>query len=85
MHELANGDSLEISRWPNNRFENSHLLFRRRETGDAQFQTDEDLTKVTPVHASVHNHFILEHHLVDQEHYEDRRSAALAEWQILVS
>lgn len=36
-------------------------------------------------HANVHNHFNLERHLVDRQTYNDRRSAALAEWQSLAS
>lgn len=36
------------------------------------------------VHASLHNHFTSERHLVDQT-YKSRRSAALAEWQNLMA
>ena len=43
------------------------------------------LQKFASVHANVHNHFNLERHLVDRETYKARRSAALAEWQILAS
>lgn len=40
------------------------------------------LQKFASVHADVHNHFNLERHLVDRNTYKQRRSAALAEWQI---
>jgi putative transposase len=43
------------------------------------------LQKFNSVHAGVHNHFNLEHHLIDRQTYKERRSAALAEWQILAS
>ena len=43
------------------------------------------LQKFASVHANVHNHFNLERHLVDRETYKQRRSAALAEWQIIAS
>ncbi|CAM3283305.1 Transposase [Sphingomonas antarctica] len=43
------------------------------------------LQKFASVHANVHNHFNLERHLVDRITYKERRSAALAEWQILAS
>jgi putative transposase len=39
------------------------------------------LQKFASVHASVHNHFAQERHLVSREVYKQRRSAALAEWQ----
>jgi putative transposase len=35
------------------------------------------------VHGSVHNHFNQERHLVDRQTYRQRRSAAVAEWQIV--
>ena len=37
------------------------------------------------VHANVHNHFNQERHLVDRQTYKERRSAALAEWQLLMA
>ena len=43
------------------------------------------LQKFASVHANVHNHFNSERHLVDRQTYKQRRSAALAEWQQLMS
>jgi putative transposase len=43
------------------------------------------LQKFASVHANVHNHFSVERHLIDRKTYKKRRSAALAEWQILAS
>jgi putative transposase len=43
------------------------------------------LQKFASVHANVHNHFNLERHLVDRQTFKERRSAVLAEWQILAS
>jgi putative transposase len=43
------------------------------------------LQNFASVHAYVHNHFNLEHHLIDRQTYQVRRSTALAEWQALVS
>jgi putative transposase len=37
------------------------------------------------VHANVDNHFAVERHLVDHQTYKERRSAVLAEWQIIAS
>jgi len=43
------------------------------------------LQKFASVHANVHNHFNSERHLVDRDTFKQRRSAALAEWQLLFS
>jgi len=85
MRELGNLDRREMGRWLNNRAENSHLPFRRRERAMQRFRQMKTLQKFASVHASFHNHFNSERHLVDRETYKARRSAALAEWQNLVA
>jgi putative transposase len=85
MRELGNLDRREMGRWKNNRAENSHLPFRRRERAMLRFRRMKTLQKFVSVHASVHNHFNAERHLVDRQTYRTRRSAALAEWQSLAS
>ncbi len=85
MSELGNTEKQEVGRWANNRAENSHLPFRRRERAMLRFRRMKSLQKFASVHANVHNHFNLERHLVDRTTYKKRRSAALAEWQILAS
>lgn len=84
MDELGNQDKQEIGRWANNRCENAHLPFRRRERAMLRFRRMKSLQKFASVHANVHNHFSQERHLVDRQTYKTRRSAALAEWQILM-
>jgi putative transposase len=85
MRDLGNADKQEVGRWANNRVENSHLPFRRRERAMQRFRGMKSLQKFAAVHASLSNHFSLERHLVDRATYRERRSAALAEWQSLVS
>lgn len=85
MRMLGNLDRREIGRWKNNRVENSHLLFRRRERAMLRFRKMKSLQKFASVHASMHNHFNQERHLVDRQTYKIRRSAALAEWQSLAA
>ena len=85
MTELGNAEKQEIGRWANNRVENSHLSFRRRERAMLRFRRMGCLQKFASVHANVHNHFNSERHLVDRQTYKIRRSAALAEWQIVVA
>ena len=78
---IGAADRQETGRWANNRVENSHLPFRRRERAMARFRRMQTLQKFSAVHASVHNHFSQERHLVSREIYKQRRSAALAEWR----
>jgi len=85
MSELGCEEKQEIVRWANNRVENSHLSFRRRERAMLRFRQLKSLQKVASRHANVHNHFNSERHLVDRETYKARRSAALAEWQSLMA
>ena len=85
MKELGNAEKQEVERWANNRVENSHLPFRRRERAMLRFRRMRCLQKFASVHANVHNHFNSERHLVDRPTYKNRRSAALAEWQRLCS
>ena len=83
MIELGNAGKQEIGRYANNRAENSHLPFRRRERGMLRFRQMRSLQKFASVHASLHNHFAQERHLVDRTTFKERRSAALAEWHAL--
>lgn len=85
MSELGCADKQQIGRHANNRCENSHLPVRRRERAMLRFRRMKTLQKFASVHASVHNHFSQERHLVDRQTYKERRSAAWAEWQSLVS
>ena len=72
-------------RWLNNRAENLHQPFRRREGAMAHFRDIKTLQKFASVHASVHNHFNLERHLTRRADFEENRSAALAEWRQLAA
>ena len=85
MQDLGNTDKQEVGRWANNRVENSHLSFQRRERSMLRFRRMKSLQKFASVHANVHNHFNSERHLIDRQTYKARRSAALAEWQTLVA
>jgi len=85
MTELGNREKQETGRWANNRVENSHLPFRRRERAMLRFRQMKSLQKFASVHASFHNHFAQERHLVDRQTYKTRRSADLAEWQLLMA
>ena len=83
LNDLGNGDRQEVGRWANNRVENSHLPFRRRERAMLRFRRMKTLQKFSSVHAAFHNHFNQDRHLISRDDYKTRRSAALAEWQSL--
>jgi len=85
MRDLGVLDRREMGRWLNNRAENSHLPLRRRERAMLRFRRMKSLQKFVSVHASLHNHFNSERHLVDRQTFKLRRSAALAEWQSLAA
>ena len=69
----------------NNRAENSHQPFRRREQAMQRFRSLKTLQKFSSVHAQVHNQFNQERHLVTRQVYKQRRSAALAESRALAA
>jgi len=83
MKVICNADRQEAGRWRNNRAENSHLLFRRRERAMLRFRQMRSLQKFVAVHSSVHNHFSQERHLYSRPNFKLNRTAALAEWRDL--
>ena len=85
MKELWNTEKQEVGRWANNRAENSHFPFRRRERAMLMFRQMKSLQKFPSLHASVHNHFNSQRHLVDRKTYKTARSTASAEWQNLMT
>jgi putative transposase len=85
MAELGNAQKREIGRWANNRVENGHLPFRRRERAMLRFRQMKTPQRFASVHASVHNHFNQERHLTNRKTYKVNRSAALAQWQTLMA
>jgi len=81
MRIIGVSDRQQCGRWLNNRGENSHQPFRRREGAMARFRDIKSLQKFAAVHASIHNHFNLERKLTSRETFKRNRSAALAEWR----
>ncbi len=71
----------ETGKWANNRVENSHLPFRRRERATLRFRRMRSLQKFDAVHASVSNHFDQERSLPSRNLLKLNRIAALAEWR----
>jgi putative transposase len=78
MKEVGNADRQEVGGRLNNRAENSHQPFRRRERAMLRFRSMKTLQKFSSVHAQ-------EPDLVTRSVYKQRRSAALAEWRALAA
>ena len=81
LKELGASAKQETGRWSNNRGENSHLPFRRRERAMLRFRRMRSLQMFAAVHASVHNHFNSERSLTSRDNFKLNRAAALAEWR----
>jgi len=85
MKAIGNAADQEVGRGLNNRAENSHQPFRRRERAMAKFRDAKTLQKFSAAHASIHNHFNHDRHLNRRDIFKQNRSAALAEWRQLVA
>ncbi len=85
MKVIGNADRQEVGRRKNNRAENSHLPFRRRERAMLRFRRMRSLQKFVAIHSSIHNHFNQERHLYSRQNFKLNRSAALTEWRQLCS
>ena len=83
MKAIGNTDKQETGRWLNNRAENSHQPFRRRERAMLRFRRMRSLQKFVAVHSAVYNHFNQERHLNSRANFKLNRIAALAEWRLV--
>ena len=81
LKEIGAADRRETGRWLNNRAENSHLPFRRRERAMLRFRRMRTLQKFASVYATVLNHFNQERTLSSRPVFKAKRAAALAEWR----
>ena len=85
LNVIGLADRQECGRGLNNRAENSHQPFRRREKAMAKFRAEKTLQKFASAHASVHNHFNHQRHLNSRVNFKQLRQAALAEWRQLAA
>ena len=70
LKALGAGDVSEMGRWVNNRADNSHQPFRRRQRAMLRFRRMRSLQKFASVHASVPNHFNQERGLSPRSSYK---------------
>ena len=85
MKEIGNADKQETGRWLNNRAEDSHQPFRRRERAMLRFSRMRTFQKFVAVHGSVHNHFNQQRALYSRNNVKLNRTAALTELRQLCS
>ena len=76
LRELGGSGLQQAGRWLNNRAENSHLPFRRREHAMLRFRRMQSLQKFATVHSSVYNHFSQARHLCSRDNFKLNRAAA---------
>jgi len=85
MNVIGNTERQECGHWLNNRAENSHQPFRKREGAMSKFRDVKTLQKFASIHALIHNHFNLDRHLNCRETFKENRAAAMAEWRQLAA
>ena len=71
LRELGAFEKQKTGRWLNNRVENSHHPFRRRERAMQRFRRIRSLQKFSAVHSSVYNHFNQERSLTNRAGVSD--------------
>ena len=70
MKVIGIANRQETGRWLNNRAENAHQPFQRRERAMLRFRRTRTLQKFVSVHASVHNHFNQKRHLYSRANFK---------------
>lgn len=85
LRELGCENKQEAGGRLNNRAENSHLPFRRRERAMQRFRKEKTLQMFTSTHSQIYNHFNGERHLVDRQTFKKFRSDAMTEWRLLAA
>jgi len=77
LKDMGLPDDRETGRWLNNRAENSHQPFRRRERAMLRFRRMRSLQKFVAVQSSIHNRFNTECALTSRDIFKASRTAAL--------
>ena len=85
MKEIGIVDRQEVGRHLNNRAENSHLPFRRRERAMSRFRRMSNPQKFASTHASFQNYFNFDRHINHRSTFKSMSNAALSEWRDLLA
>jgi putative transposase len=84
MKMIGNETRQQTGRHLNNRAENSHLPFRRRERAMSRFRRMRSLQKFVSIQSSVCNLFNFERHINTRTRFKQKRDVALREWRDLL-
>src|ERR671938_1739431 len=82
FHEIGLSARHEQGRRRNNRTENSHQATRRRERKMQGFKSPGSAQRFLSCHATVHNLFNLQRHLISRPTLRRFRVAALEQWRM---
>jgi putative transposase len=74
FHEIGVADRQLCSGRSNNRCENSHLPFRRRERAMQRFKTVATLQKFVSYYSQIYNHFNHQRHLESRQSFKQKRA-----------
>ncbi|KCZ50350.1 hypothetical protein HY3_14560 [Hyphomonas pacifica] len=85
MNAIGNEDRQETGRHLNNRAENSHLPFRRRDRAMSRFRRMRRLQKFASIHSSVYNHLNHQRNIESRARFKALRDVALLEWREMVA
>jgi len=80
FHEIGVAERQPCGGRSNNRCENSHLPFRRRERAMQRFKTVATLQKFVSYHSQIYNHFNHQRHPESRQSFKQKRETALTEW-----
>jgi putative transposase len=83
MRDIGNLERREVDRHLNNRAENSHFRFPRRERAMLRFRRMSSLQKFSSRHASIQNQFNAERNLNLRSTFKRLRDEALYELRML--
>ncbi len=83
LKELGALQRQTAERWENNRAENSHQPFLRRERAMLRFRKMHSLQTFASAHGSVHNLFSAGRSLTSRDHDKATHTAAFAAWRAL--
>ena len=83
LREVGGSVLHQAGRWLNNRAENSHPPFRRREHAMLRFRRMRKPQTFATVHSSFYNHLNLRRPFYLRDNFKLKRAAALAQWRQL--
>lgn len=85
MRDIGNQNRQNTTQYANNRAENSHRPFRRRERAMTRFRHTSTLQNFVSTHASIYNHFNHQRNLESRSGFKAIRDASLGEWRQLIA